>query len=310
MRQFVADVAKQGDASRGETVFRRADQLCLKCHAIAGAGGVVGPDLVSIGASAQVDYLIDSLLEPNKAIKENYHSVVVTTKEGRLFTGIPVRQTERDLVLRNADDQEIAISLGNIDEKTPGGSLMPDGLTETLTHGELIDLVRFLSELGKVGPYAVGNARVLRRWQALSPTREAYQLLTRTSYASAAGNEPALTWVPVYSRVAGDLPLEGLPQLAIRKPVGEEKNVLAFVRGQLDVSTAGKVKLRLNRATGLRVWLDGVPVDAREEMMLDVASGVRTLTFGIDLNERREGLRCELEDETGSAARARLVGGK
>ena len=46
---------------------------------------------------------------------------------------------------------------------------MPAGLTDTLTRGELVDLVRFLSELGKIGPYAVSKARVFRRWQVLDP---------------------------------------------------------------------------------------------------------------------------------------------
>ena len=43
---------------------------------------------------------------------------------------------------------------------------MPVGLADALTHGELIDLVRFMSELGKVGPYAVDKSRVVRRWQS------------------------------------------------------------------------------------------------------------------------------------------------
>ena len=46
---------------------------------------------------------------------------------------------------------------------------MPAGLTDTLTRDELVDLVRFLSELGKIGPYSVGQARVVRRWQVLQP---------------------------------------------------------------------------------------------------------------------------------------------
>ena len=48
MQAMVAQVAAEGDAARGEAVFRRAE--CLKCHSIAGAGGRVGPDLISIGA--------------------------------------------------------------------------------------------------------------------------------------------------------------------------------------------------------------------------------------------------------------------
>ena len=47
---------------------------------------------------------------------------------------------------------------------------MPVGLSDGLTRGELIDLVHFLSELGKVGPYASSKAAVARRWQALVPS--------------------------------------------------------------------------------------------------------------------------------------------
>src|SRR5262245_25114661 len=109
MQEMVVDVLKNGDPARGELVFRRKDQACLKCHAIAGSGGQVGPDLTSIGASAQIDYLIESILLPNKIIKENYHSLIVTTKAGKIVTGIKVRETKTELVLRDAEDRETLI---------------------------------------------------------------------------------------------------------------------------------------------------------------------------------------------------------
>src|SRR5262249_45906509 len=160
--------------------------------------------------SAPPDYLLDALLEPNKAIKENYHSLVVATSDGQVVTGIKIRQTDQALVLRDAEDRERSIPLGSVEEQKPGGSLMPAGLTEPLTRGELADLVRFLSELGKVGPYSVGKARVVRRWQVLEPTPGAYNNLTRWGLSSVAsggnrysddsgrGTDP-LTWSPSYS---------------------------------------------------------------------------------------------------------------
>jgi putative heme-binding domain-containing protein len=311
MKPLVEEVARNGDPARGEKVFRRTDMVCLKCHAIAGAGGQVGPDLVSIGASAPVDYLIDSILLPSKAIKENYNSLVVETKKGLLLTGIKVRETKTELVLRDAEDREVAISLGQIDTRENSKkSLMPEGLADTLTRGELVDLVRFLSELGKVGPYSVSKARLVRRWQVLEPTREAYSLLARTSHASAAGNEPSLVWSPAYGTVAGDLPLDAMP--LFKMGTGGEKQVVlaSFVRCQLDVTTAGKAKLLLNSAKGAKAWLDGEPVDAKEEMILDLGAGPHTLTFALDRAVRGELLRCELDDVPGSPARVRVVGGK
>src|SRR5262249_60282181 len=124
--------AKRGCPAWSERATRRKDMVCLKCHAIGGSGGQVGPDLSSVGASAQVDYLIESILEPNAKVKENYHSILVTTKQGKQLTGVKVAETKTELILRTAEDKEIAIPVKDIDEKTVGGSLMPAGLTDTL----------------------------------------------------------------------------------------------------------------------------------------------------------------------------------
>jgi putative heme-binding domain-containing protein len=306
LQALTADVLKHGDAARGEVVYRRKDQACLKCHAIAGAGGQVGPDLTSIGASAQVDYLVESILLPNKVIKENYHSLVVSTKQGRVVTGIKVRETKTELVLRDAEDREVAIPAGDIDEKINGGSLMPEGLADALTRAELVDLVRFLSELGKVGPYAVSPARVVRRWQALDSTPQVRELLRTTRLAAAAGSDPALMWVPAYSQVSGSLPLDALARIAFRS----DANAVSVARCQLEVTTPGKVRLRLNSAQGVTAWMDGQPLEATAAMVVDLASGVHTLTIAIDRVQRHDGLRCELDDVPGSSARVRVVGGK
>jgi len=307
MQAMVADVARLGDPVRGEAVFRRKDQVCLKCHAIGGAGGQVGPDLSSIGASAPVDYLIDSLLQPNKAIKENYHSLLITTTKGQQYSGIKVHETETELVMRDAEDREISIPIKDIDERSPGGSLMPDGLTDTLTRSDLLDLVRFLSELGKVGPYAIGPQRVVRRWQALEPTREAWTFLhLGGGLATPAKDERGLQWNSVYSTVAGLLPLADVPSFSL----GKEKHPVSLVRCQVDVTTAGPFLVRLNSTKGLKLWIDQNPVAVKETLEVNLPVGMHALTFVVDREERREGLRCELEDKAGSSARVRVVGGK
>ncbi len=307
MQAMVADVARLGDPVRGEAVFRRKDQICLKCHAIGGAGGQVGPDLSSIGASAPVDYLIDSLLQPNKAIKENYYSLLVTTTKGQQYSGIKVRETNTELVLRDAEDREISIPVKDIDERSPGGSLMPEGLTDTLTRNDLLDLVRFLSELGKVGPYAIGPQRVVRRWQALEPTREAWTFLhLGGGLATPAKDVRGLQWNPVYSTVGGMLPLTDAPSFSL----GKDKHAVSLIRCQVDVTTAGSFLVRLNSTKGLKMWVDEKPIAILEKMELNLPVGQHTLTFVVDRDERREGLRCEAEDKPGSPARVRIVGGK
>jgi len=305
LAQMVAEVTRQGDAARGERIYRRKDMLCLKCHAIGGAGGQVGPDMTSIGASAQIDYLIESIVEPNKAVKEGYHSTLITTTKGSQLSGIKVRETTNELVLRTAEDKEITLSPKDIEERSMGGSLMPDGLTDTLTRAEFVDLVRFLSEMGKVGPYSVSKARLVRRWQTLEDIPEARKLL-ETVREGALKEDPKLLWSAAYSDVAGTLPLTDLPRLE----VGPDRIQMAIVRFQLDVTTAGPALLKFNETRGLTLWLNQTIVPLREATELNLPLGVQTVTLGIDLSQRKEPLLCEVEDKPGSPARLRVVGGK
>jgi putative heme-binding domain-containing protein len=305
LKQTIANVTQRGDPARGEAIYRRKDQVCQKCHAIAGAGGQVGPDLTSIGASAQVDYLIESILQPNKAIKENYHSLSVALKDGRLVAGIPIRQTEKELVLRDAEDREVCIPVKDIEAKEQGGSLMPEGLADTLTQAELVDLVRFLSELGKVGPYSVSKARLVRRWQVVEPIWDHWQDPTDPGFAAVAQNKPGLTWTPAYSTVAGTLPLEDLPKF--RNP-----NSRTYLRFQLEATTAGKVKLLVNskQVSIEKLALDGIPVDVQQSTVLDLQTGLHTLTLALRHDKPKAALRIELDDVPGSPARVRIVNGK
>jgi putative heme-binding domain-containing protein len=303
--QFVADVAKLGDPARGERIFRRADLSCLKCHGVAGAGGQVGPDMTSIGASAPVDYLVESLLNPNAKIKEGFHSLNVTDLNGRTFTGIKVRETKAELVLRDNEDREVVIPTADIDEKKDGKSLMPDGLTDPLTRQELLDLTRFLSELGK-GQYLATPGRVVRRWQVLQPTKEMYTLLNRDRLGAVTKPDAKLSWVPGYSLVSGDLPLDAVPQFRWRG----DAPLTAVARFQVDVTTAGKVKLTPNDAAGLSLWVDGVPLDLAGAQVVELGQGTHTVTAALNLGQRKTPLRVELDEVAGSPARARVVGGK
>jgi putative heme-binding domain-containing protein len=306
VKVYVEEVLAKGDAARGEQVYRRKDATCLACHAIAGAGGQVGPDMTSIGASAQVDYLVESLLMPNKAVKEGYHALKVSTLDNKVNVGIKTREADGKLYLRTAEDKEIAIPEKDIEEKAPSRSLMPDGLADQLTRQELVDLVRFLSELGKVGPYGPNKARLVRRWQVFEPTPENMNQIRRSRAAAAAENPDAFVWSSAYSKVSGDFPLDSLPKLV----VWQDSEPFGMARAQLDVTTGGPVKLKINSATGLTLWLGPTPVEVKDETVLDLKPGLQMLTFAVNLNKRKDALRVELEDVAGSQARASIVNGK
>jgi putative heme-binding domain-containing protein len=305
--QFLADVATSGDAAHGEAVYRREDQACQKCHAIAGAGGLVGPDVASIGASAQPDYLVESLLDPGAKIKENYHTVTVATDTGQVLSGVKVRETQNELILRDAEDREIRVPLDAIEQQNDGGSLMPVGLTDPLTRSELVDLVRFLSELGKDGPYAVSNERVVRRWRVLSDTRSNARRLRSGNAAAVASDSESLDWLPAYSRVDGTLPVADIPAL----DAGRSRSSLGVVQFELDVSAAGKVQIALDSVAGLTVYLDGESVETAPAIEADLNRGRHVVTLAVELADRDQPLRVKLLDPAdGTPATVQIVTGK
>src|SRR5262249_20665703 len=160
--------------------------------------------------------------------------------------------------------------------KADGGSIMPEGLVDPLTRGELLDLVRFLSELGKVGsPYAVSPARVIRRWQALESTGEAYTLAIRVGiHAPATSSDPHLKSSSVYSTVAGVLPPDAAPHLEIKHGLENSRELVSYLRGQIEVTTGGPVRLKINGVNALSLWLNGTAVPLKDQLDLDLKRGV------------------------------------
>jgi hypothetical protein len=176
-------------------------------------------------------------------------------------------------VLRDAARDEMIIPAGSIERHKEIGSIMPAGLADLLTDAEFLDLVRFLSELGKPGPFAVTAAPVIRRWRV----------------PDAAGVE-----VPAYSLVAGALPADA-----------------PYAKGEIKVVTPGLIRIRLNSAKGLSLSVDGKPVETKETMDLQLELGTHLLKIDIDASRRGgEALRVEVEEAPGSAGRVQVVGGK
>ncbi|MBX9680960.1 MAG: HEAT repeat domain-containing protein [Gemmataceae bacterium] len=296
-KRFLALVPKEGDPVRGEAVFRRPALGCLSCHAIGGAGGIVGPDLSGIGTSAQPDYLLESIILPSKIVREGYNTAHVVTSAGKVIRGIVQRETPKELVLRDPRGEELVIKADDIEEKKIGGSLMPDGIDRTLTDAELVDLVRFLSEIGKPGPFGVSHLSVARRWQILANPPALFATLDAKALGSALRQDASLNWNTAYSRISGDLPLA-----EIAKAPG-----VVFLRTQIEVVSPGKIGIRIGLAEGVQMWSDDTSVAASERVTIDLPRGMHTLTFRIDTGRRTSDVvRAELL-ELPSGGQARFV---
>jgi putative heme-binding domain-containing protein len=298
--RLLALVRASGDPARGELVFRRASLGCQQCHAIGGAGGRVGPDLSGIGASSQLEYLLESVLMPDKVIREGYNTAHLVLNDGKAISGIVVRETPQSLVLRTPTIDELAVAKKDIDERSGGGSLMPQGLASLVTDAELADLVKFLSEVGKLGPFAVSHVPMARRWSVLTKFPARIAGLDAALLGKTLRGDPRLTWTPAFSKVSGELPLTDI-----------KGGDTTFVACQLDVAIGGLVNLKLNSAEGLTLWLDGAPIEATDRISAQFSRGTHTLDVRIEHRKRRApGLSCEIVEGPTSTAQARFVGGK
>lgn len=295
MTAMVAKVKQLGDPARGERVYRRTQLLCQACHAIGGVGGVIGPDMVSLGASAQVDYLIESLMNPTAKIKEGYHMTMVTTKDGQVFAGGVAQDGADELVLRDAGNNMHKIAKANIAKKEISPvSLMPPGLTASLREDEFLDLVRFLSELGREGPFKTQPNRYIRTWRTMGVMEQADVDHVRHVGLFALNDRTyKYPWEMKLSVVNGDIPLDELPV-----PVKMYPWFPRIAQCDLEMPAAGKVKLKLSAAKGIHIAVnDKIVQEVTEELTLDLPAGKSVVSFVIarDAGELA-GFRVEILD--------------
>ena len=144
-------VKRQGDASRGKTVFAGVG-TCSKCHKVAGEGKDVGPDLSEIGSKLSKDALYVSILDPSAGINFNYETHTLLLADGTVLNGIIVSQTDEEVTLKTAEAIVRKIARDEIEDmKKQPISLMPSELQKSLTAENLVDVVEYLTTLKKPG---------------------------------------------------------------------------------------------------------------------------------------------------------------
>ncbi len=143
-----ADCAYGGDVARGRDVFRNKGELeCLRCHAVAGEGGVVGPALDGVGMRNARFALLESICDPNRTFAPGYQGTVVFPKDEAPVEGLVIEDTPERIVLRKADGVQVEFVRAEVEGTKPGLSAMPANLTDHLSREEMRDLIEYLATL-------------------------------------------------------------------------------------------------------------------------------------------------------------------
>jgi putative heme-binding domain-containing protein len=231
-------VQENGNAAKGERIYHSTKMSCVQCHLIGGAGGKFGPDMSTLGASAPLDYIIESVLEPTAKVKEGYHGVNYTLTDGSSMTGIPFEENGSVIKIRVPGGMELEVAKAKIKSSEIIGSLMPAGLVEALTEEEKINLFAFLGSVGRPGAFDASNGSVARAWR-----------ITASADDAKAGRNLA-TALPAYSLTDGRLLAEHL-EVPLAATTGEQ----VFAVAKFTLGAAGKVNLDVSGASAF--WVDG-----------------------------------------------------
>lgn len=301
-KALVQRIDNQGDPHRGQLIYRRKELTCVQCHALSGAGGNVGPDLSGVGVNSPTEYLLESILEPSKAIKEAYITLQVLTSDGLVYRGVKVDRDDQRLILRDENGREIVIAEADIEEEVEGKSLMPEGLHHLLTEDELVDLVAFLAELGKPGDFVVNNRPTVNRFDALADEKLIAKLaaLPEGKLESELDRLPTETWQSVYALVDGTLPADALPKAASK---------MIVLRGQFEVVVAGPVGFKAASQSDVQVIVDGNSINSNGQQFVDFGSGKHTFYVVIESPEQVKSLTVELTKPAGAGTQFTILGG-
>jgi quinoprotein glucose dehydrogenase len=142
------DLTNGGDAEKGKEIFlNNAAVYCQRCHKLNGQGGEVGPDVTLIAKDKTRDYLLESIIDPNKAIAKGFESVILSLADGRTVSGVLRSKTDKEYTIVDTEGKVTKVPTDDVDREKPDKSAMPDDLHKKLSRRELRDVIEFLANL-------------------------------------------------------------------------------------------------------------------------------------------------------------------
>ena len=149
--ELLATVMKaKGDVATGKRIF--TTQGCIACHSVDLAAEQKGPYLGAAGAKFTRDYLIESVIDPNKAVAQGFQTSVFTMKDGTTQMGFVTGEADGVVEVRNIAGQVAKIKRDNVTKEDHlTQSMMPAGLAAGLSVEDFTSLIEYLNSLKSIG---------------------------------------------------------------------------------------------------------------------------------------------------------------
>jgi putative heme-binding domain-containing protein len=151
-RIYSAGGSQPGNAGPGRVVFNR---VCVQCHTLFDTGGKVGPDITGANRN-DLTYLLETVVDPNAVIPNEYRTSEIETKDGRSITGILKATADKTVTIQTANELVVLQKEDIASQRLTELSMMPEGLLTPLADQEIRDLLYYLTRTGQV-PLPVGK---------------------------------------------------------------------------------------------------------------------------------------------------------
>lgn len=147
-----AKLAK-GDLAKGKMLYTAT---CGQCHKLFGEGQNVGPDITGSNR-ADLNYLLENVLDPNAVIGKAYQLNLFTMKDGRVMSGVIKEENPAAVKIAMMGGVEFTLPQADIAKREVSKlSTMPEGLFDALQPEMVVDLVKYLQS-GSVVPPSGGS---------------------------------------------------------------------------------------------------------------------------------------------------------
>ncbi len=148
--ELVADSLQHRDFEKGKMIFSAV--LCNRCHVMGDEGSDVGPNLTQLGNRFSVKDIMEAIVDPNKAISDQYASSIYEMKDGESILGRQLNEDANFYYLsQNPFDPKTVRKVSRKNVKTIKSStvsVMLPGLINGLNPEELRDLTAYLMSGG------------------------------------------------------------------------------------------------------------------------------------------------------------------
>ena len=139
----------KGDLVKGKMLFL---STCGACHQLFGEGQNVGPDITGSNR-ADLNYLLENVLDPNAVIGKAYQLNIFTMKDGRVLSGVIKEENTATVKIAMMGGVEFTLPQPDIAKREVSKlSTMPEGFFDALQPEMVIDLVKYLQSAAPAAP--------------------------------------------------------------------------------------------------------------------------------------------------------------